>query len=71
MGQCHHLESSGRQCPRVAAEGDLFCRVHGGRDTAGLNLVAWRRLVFRIAAAVLLLLFALQCYLLLKATLTD
>lgn len=69
MSQCLHLEPSGRRCPREAEAGQPFCPAHQAQGTRGFSLAAWRKFVFRVAALVLLFLFALQCYLLLKAAL--
>lgn len=66
MGQCLHLDASARQCKQQAAEGELFCWAHQSGDRPE---VAWRKWVFRLAALVLLLLFVLQSYLLLKTLL--
>lgn len=70
MGRCLHLDKRGRQC-RGEAGDSPFCRLHGGdssEDSPGLGF-SLRRIVFRLAAALLLLTFLLQAYLLLRTAL--
>lgn len=69
MGRCVHLDASGQPCGRPTSEEEFFCPLHGGCGKPGFQWAAWRKLVFRVAAAVLLFLFAVQFYLLLKAAL--
>jgi hypothetical protein len=74
VAHCLHLENDGRPCRFEAEEGTSFCRWHSRKSAAplwpGLDL---RRLVLRLAALVLLLVFlvplGVQGYRLLKSLL--
>jgi len=71
MPQCFYLDARGRRCPRDAENGTMFCREHDPealREPPDL-----RRLGFRLAALVLLIVFLApllyEAYRLLRAAL--
>lgn len=72
MGRCLHLTETGKQCPRDAEPGSPLCYLH----TTGEPLesqppgVSIRKIMFRVAAGLLLLIFLLQGYQFLKALLS-
>lgn len=71
MGRCLHLDKRGRPCGLEAEPESDLCAGHRGDPPASQFLTArsvWK-LIFRLAAAILLLTFLLQGYLLLKAVL--
>ncbi len=73
MHRCAHLYESGRQCCRFALDGRDFCEDHAilsdvfDRDEAG----GFRRLVTRIAALVLLIIFLIPFYYTVKSLYTT
>lgn len=71
MGRCLHLDSRGKQCSREAEPGSALCYLHDTDEYAHASPpgTPLRKVVFRLVAALLLLLFALQSYQLLKALL--
>ncbi len=71
MGRCLHLDKHGRPCTREAEPDADLCTVHGSTLPARQPLTAAvvRKIIFRLAAAILLLTFLVQGYLFLKAVL--
>lgn len=74
MAQCLYLDPRGRRCRLEAAEEQPFCAGHAEVSAAGVEpTVTLRRLVLRLAALVLLLIFllplAVQGYRILKSLL--
>ncbi len=60
MGQCLHLDARGGRCQGEAEEGLSFCRAHGREAAAESEQpAALRRLVLRVAAFLLLVIFLL------------
>lgn len=58
MGRCLYLDSRGRRCGRQALEEQTFCAEHlllGGGPPA--EPIALRKLVFRVVALTLLVIF--------------
>lgn len=71
-GRCLHLTETGTQCPRDAEPGSHLCYLHTAgeySDSAPLG-VSVRKIAFRLAAGLLLLIFLLQGYQFLKALLS-
>lgn len=71
MGRCLHLDKHGRPCTCEAEPDADLCAVHGNPLPARQPLTAAvvRKIIFRLAAAILLLTFLVQGYLFLKAVL--
>ncbi len=72
MGRCLHLTETGKQCPRDAEPGSHLCYLHTtGEPLESQPLrISVRKMVFRLAAGLLLLIFLLQGYQFLKALLS-
>lgn len=73
MGRCLHIAPAGDQCGREAAPGADLCFLHEPApvDEFSGGPPPLRKTVFRLVAALLLILFALQTYQFLKALLGD
>jgi len=71
VGRCLHLDKHGRPCTREAEPDADLCAVHGNPLPARqpLTTAVVRKIIFRLAAAILLLTFLVQGYLFLKAVL--
>jgi hypothetical protein len=74
MAQCLHVDKNGRPCSSKAEEGASFCRHHSREGAEAVwPGVDPRRLAFRLAALLLLLIFllplALQGYRMLRSLL--
>jgi hypothetical protein len=66
--RCLHLNSQGEQCPGPALEGREFCEAHlPGSPDEILELPPGFRVARRLGAALLLGIFLLQVYVVLKA----
>ena len=72
MGRCLHLTDQGKQCQRDAEPGSHLCYLHttGEYPESQPPGVSVRKIVFRVAAGLLLLIFVLQGYQFLKALLS-
>ncbi len=71
MGRCHHIAANGRECSRAARGDDHFCYIHEPEpvdEFAGRG-APLRKTVFRLVALLLLTIFGLQTYQMLKALL--
>ena len=71
MGRCLHLNYQGKQCQRDPEPGSPLCYLHttGEYPESQPPGVSVRKIVFRLVASLLLLIFALQGYQFLKALL--
>ena len=71
MGRCLHLNEKGKQCQRDAEPGTNLCYLHatGEHSNSLPPRISIRKLAFRLAASLLLLIFVLQGYQLLKTLL--
>jgi hypothetical protein len=72
MGQCLHLNDNGNQCQRDAEPDSNLCYLHTTGEYIDSQPPGFpiRKVVFRLVAGLLLLIFALQGYQLLKALLS-
>lgn len=59
MPPCLHVDTRGRRCPREADEQGHFCVEHGALDPSRRMPPDLRRLGFRLAALMLLMIFLL------------
>ncbi|MGH9803759.1 MAG: hypothetical protein ACRD4D_01205 [Candidatus Acidiferrales bacterium] len=73
MPPCLQVDTRGRRCPREANEDGHFCDEHAALGAAGGEPRDLRRLGFRLAALILLVIFllplAVQGYRMLRALL--
>lgn len=59
MPPCLHIDTRGRRCPQEADEDGHFCQEHRTLGPDGRAPLDLRRLGFRLAALILLLIFLL------------
>ena len=73
MGRCLYIDERGKHCRRNAEPGYDFCYLHDRADIPNKASLgrALRKTLFRLAAGILLLIFVLEGYQLLKALLSP
>ena len=71
MQRCLHIGSGGSQCSRDAQPDRDLCYLHDDAPVDELTVQATplRKILFRVAAALLLVIFAVETYHILKALL--
>ena len=71
MGRCHHIHANGSDCARAARGDSYFCYLHEPEpvDEFSARGAPLRKAIFQAVAALLLIIFGIQAYQMLKALL--